>query len=62
MVQQTKQNKLQKLLVQSSHHPYSKGNGAAIKTGARTATGDIIVFMDADGQHDPQDIPRLLKN
>lgn len=42
-------------------HPYSKGNGAAIKTGARTATGDIIVFMDADGQHDPQDIPQLLE-
>ena len=42
-------------------HPYSKGNGAAIKTGARTATGDIIVFMDADGQHDPQDIPHLLE-
>ncbi|HQV26382.1 MAG TPA: glycosyltransferase family 2 protein, partial [Acinetobacter sp.] len=41
-------------------HTYSKGNGAAIKTGARTATGDIIVFMDADGQHDPQDIPRLV--
>ncbi|MGE8557194.1 MAG: glycosyltransferase family 2 protein [Acinetobacter sp.] len=41
-------------------HPYSKGNGAAIKTGARTATGDIIVFMDADGQHDPRDIPKLL--
>ncbi len=43
-------------------HPYSKGNGAAIKTGARAATGDIIVFMDADGQHDPQDIPRLLEH
>lgn len=42
-------------------HPYSKGNGAGIKTGARTATGDVIVFMDADGQHDPQDIPRLLE-
>lgn len=42
-------------------HPYSKGNGAAIKTGARTATGDIIIFMDADGQHDPQDIPRLIE-
>lgn len=41
-------------------HPYSKGNGAAIKTGARAATGDAIVFMDADGQHDPADIPRLL--
>jgi glycosyltransferase involved in cell wall biosynthesis len=41
-------------------HPYSKGNGAAIKTGARTASGDVIVFMDADGQHDPADIQRLL--
>lgn len=42
-------------------HPYSKGNGSAIKTGARTATGDVIIFMDADGQHDPQDIPHLLE-
>ena len=42
-------------------HPYSKGNGAAIKTGARTATSDVIVFMDADGQHDPYDILRLLE-
>lgn len=42
-------------------HPYSKGNGAAIKTGARAATGEVIVFMDADGQHDPADIPRLLE-
>ena len=42
-------------------HPYSKGNGAAIKTGARTASGDVVVFMDADGQHDPADIQRLLE-
>jgi glycosyltransferase involved in cell wall biosynthesis len=41
-------------------HPYSMGNGAAIKTGARQATGEVLVFMDADGQHDPADIPRLL--
>ncbi len=41
-------------------HPFSMGNGAAIKTGARKASGDVIVFMDADGQHDPADIPRLL--
>lgn len=40
--------------------PYSMGNGAAIKRGARQATGDVIVFMDADGQHDPRDIERLL--
>ena len=42
------------------HHLYSKGNGAAIKTGARAAQGEVLVFMDADGQHDPADIPRLL--
>jgi len=42
------------------NHPYSKGNGAAIKSGARTASSDIIVFMDGDGQHQPKDIPNLL--
>lgn len=41
-------------------HPYPLGNGAAIKAGARAASGDTLVFMDADGQHDPADIPRLL--
>ena len=41
--------------------PYSMGNGAAIKRGARAATGDVIVFMDADGQHDASCIPRLLQ-
>lgn len=40
--------------------PYSMGNGAAIKRGARAASGDVLVFMDADGQHDPADIARLL--
>jgi glycosyltransferase involved in cell wall biosynthesis len=40
-------------------HPYSKGNGAAIKTGARAASRELIVFMDGDGQHDPADILRL---
>jgi len=41
-------------------HPTPLGNGAAIKTGARNAMGDIIVFMDSDGQHKPEDIQRLL--
>lgn len=41
-------------------HPYSKGNGAAIKTGARNARGDVLVFMDGDGQHLPEDIDVLL--
>ena len=43
------------------HHPYSMGNGAAVKSGARAANGEILVFMDADGQHDPVDITRLLE-
>ncbi len=41
-------------------HPYGVGNGAAVKTGARKANGEVLVFMDADEQHDPSDIQRLL--
>ena len=41
-------------------HPYSKGNGAAIKTGARNATREIILCMDADSQHDPRQIRVLV--
>ena len=41
-------------------HKYQKGNGAAIKTGIRNASGDIIAFMDADGQHVPEDLVGLL--
>ncbi|CAK0745349.1 dolichol-phosphate hexosyltransferase [Gammaproteobacteria bacterium] len=41
-------------------HPYSMGNGAAVKTGARVAQSARLVFMDADGQHDVADIERLL--
>ena len=40
--------------------PYSMGNGAAIKRGARAAKGEILVFMDGDGQHHPEDIGRLV--
>lgn len=42
-------------------HPYNIGNGAAIKTGIREATGDIVVMIDADGQHPPEKIPLLLE-
>ena len=41
-------------------HPYSKGNGAAVKTGARAATRAVIVFMDADGQHLPSEVNGLV--
>ncbi len=43
-------------------HPYRMGNGASIKTGIRQAKGEVIVFMDGDGQHHPADIPRLLEH
>jgi glycosyltransferase involved in cell wall biosynthesis len=42
-------------------NPYSMGNGAAIKRGAKAAEGELIVFMDGDGQHNPSDIPMLLE-
>ncbi len=42
-------------------HPYAIGNGAAIKTGIRNTRGDILVMLDGDGQHAPEDIPHLLK-
>jgi glycosyltransferase involved in cell wall biosynthesis len=42
-------------------HPYPKGNGAAIKSGARAASGEVLIFMDADGQHKAEDIPALLE-
>jgi glycosyltransferase involved in cell wall biosynthesis len=41
-------------------NPESLGNGAAIKAGARAATGDIIAFMDGDGQHDAGEFEALL--
>lgn len=42
------------------NHPYNKGNGASVRSGIQSATGDIVVMMDGDGQHNPEDIQRLL--
>lgn len=41
-------------------HRVGLGNGAAIKSGVRAASGETLVFLDGDGQHDAADIPRLL--
>ena len=43
-------------------HAYNKGYGASLKTGIRAAKGRTVVFMDADGQHRSEDLPRLLAN
>ena len=42
--------------------PYRFGNGSAIKAGARAAQGRFVVMLDADGQHDPAQIPDILRN
>ena len=39
--------------------PYNIGNGAAVKSGMRAAKGRFILLMDGDGQHKPEDIPKL---
>ena len=41
--------------------PYNLGNGGAVKQGARAASGNTFIFMDADGQHQPKDVGRLLQ-
>jgi glycosyltransferase involved in cell wall biosynthesis len=43
-------------------HPYNKGNGAAVKTGIRQATGAFVLIIDADGQHRPADAVRLVSH
>jgi len=42
-------------------HPYNKGNGASVRTGILAATGDVVVMMDGDGQHDPEEIQNFLE-
>jgi len=41
-------------------HPYNKGNGAAVKTGIRQATGGLVLILDGDGQHQPSDAARIV--
>jgi glycosyltransferase involved in cell wall biosynthesis len=40
-------------------HPYNKGNGAAVKSGIRRATGEFVLIIDGDGQHRPEDARRI---
>lgn len=46
--------------IKVASHPYPMGNGAAVKTGARIADRDVLVFLDGDGQHDPDDVPKMI--
>jgi glycosyltransferase involved in cell wall biosynthesis len=41
-------------------HPYNKGNGAAVKSGLRRASGEFVLIIDADGQHPPEDAQRIV--
>jgi glycosyltransferase involved in cell wall biosynthesis len=42
-------------------HYTNLGYGAALKTGVRSTDADVIIFFDADGQHDPRDVGRLVQ-
>jgi len=48
------------LLVRVLRHPHNIGNGASVKTGIRKAHGDFVLLLDADGQHRPEDVGKLL--
>jgi glycosyltransferase involved in cell wall biosynthesis len=48
------------LPVRVVRHPYNKGNGAAVKSGLRAATGEWVLLLDADGQHAAEDVGRVL--
>ena len=43
-------------------HPYNIGNGAAVKSGIRASTREVVLLLDADGQHPPEEIPKLLED
>jgi len=62
MVHDKTANILANKMVKVITHPYSKGNGASIKAGAREAISDILVFLDADGQHNVNEIKELIIN
>jgi len=40
---------------------HGKGKGDGLRVGINEANGDVLVFIDADGSHDPDDIPKLVK-
>ena len=42
------------------HRPKKLGLGSAYKTAIKNATGDLIITMDADFSHNPEEIPKLL--
>lgn len=48
--------------IQVINHPYNKGYGASLKTGIRNSATDLIAFFDADGQHNPSDLAKMLSN
>ena len=43
-------------------HKYNKGYGAALKTGLRNAKTSVVLYIDADGQHNPEDIDRIAEH
>ena len=47
--------------VRSQHHKENQGKGAALRTGFQKATGDVVAVQDADLEHDPRDLRKLIQ-
>jgi glycosyltransferase involved in cell wall biosynthesis len=52
---------IQRYPVKLHNHNVNKGYGAALKTGIRKATGDKVIILDSDGQHDPKYIKKVIE-